>query len=216
MNELASVWEREDDRRAVFARAYGRMTEAMLEAISTKDFEDPDWVGRLLDRFADYYFEAADAWERRGDCPLVWCDAFAACDHEELHNLQILILGINAHINHDLVYALTDVLDDWDQLDATRRLERELDHRNVNLVIARTVDIVQDEIIEPESPVLALLDGLLGGVDEWMFSRLISEWRGDVWEHAQRLLAAPIDQRPTIDSEITQRTKRIARLVTAF
>lgn len=216
MYELAGTWDRVGDRRAVFAAAYGRMTEAMLAAISRDEFEDPVWVDRLLERFADYYFDAVDAWDQKAECPLVWCDAFAACKHEDLHTLQVLFLGINAHINHDLVYALTDVLDDWDRLDATRRLEREVDHRNVNLVIARTVDIVQDEVIDPLSPALGLLDDVLAGLDEWVFSRLIADWRGDVWDQAQRLLAAPADQRSAVDTDITERTSRIARLVTAF
>lgn len=215
MYELASGWERVDDRRAVFANAYGRMTEAMLEAISRSEFEDDAWVGRLLDRFADYYFDAADAWDRDSSgCPVVWCDAFAACDHREIHTLQVLFLGINAHINHDLVYALADVLDDWGDLDATKRLEREVDHRNVNLVIARTVDVVQDEVIDPASPALGLLDELLGGVDEWVFSRVIADWRSDVWKQAQRLLAAA--DRGVVEADIVDRTNRIARLVTAF
>lgn len=216
MNELSSTWDRVGDRRAVFAAAYGRMTEAMLGAISRKEFQDPVWVDRLLDRFADYYFDAVDAWDRDVDCPLVWCDAFAACDQEDLHTLQVLFLGINAHINHDLVFALTDVLDDWDRLDATRRLEREVDHRNVNLVIARTVDVVQDEVIDPRSPALGFLDDMFVGLDEWVFSRLIADWRAEVWDQAQRLLVAPSDHRPAVAADITARTSRIARLVAAL
>ena len=193
MFELASTWERTGDRRALFADAYGRMTEAMLEAISNEEFEDGRWVSRLLERFADYYFDAVDAWDDDTDCPLVWCDAFAACDHD------------------DLVYALADVLDDWDQLDNTARLEREVDHRNVNLVIARTVDVVQDEVIDPRSPMLGVLDDVFAGLDEWLFSRLIAGWRSEVWDQTQRLLKAP--DRTVVDAEIIDRTSRIARMV---
>ncbi len=211
MFELASRWERAGDRRALFADAYGRMTEAMLVAIGRNEFEDCHWVGRLLDRFADYYFEAVEAWDYDSDCPVVWCDAFAACDHDDLHPLQVLLLGINAHINHDLVYALADVLDDWDRLDNTTRLEREVDHRNVNRVIARTVDVVQDEVIDPRSPMLGLLDEVFAGLDEWLASKLIGAWRSDVWAQSQRLLAAP--DRAVVEAEIIDRTSRIARLV---
>ena len=211
MFELASTWERTGDRRALFADAYGRMTEAMLEAISNEEFEDGRWVSRLLERFADYYFDAVDAWDDDTDCPLVWCDAFAACAHDHLNPLQVLFLGINAHINHDLVYALADVLDDWDRLDNTARLEREVDHRNVNLVIARTVDVVQDEVIDPRSPMLGVLDHMFAGLDEWLFSRLIAGWRSEVWDQTQRLLIAP--DRTVVDAEIIDRTSRIARMV---
>lgn len=214
MYGLASAWDSVGDRRAVFASAYGRMTEATLGAISRGEFEDPPWVGRLLERFADYYFDAAEAWDQNSKCPLVWCDAFAACDHDDLHTLQVLLLGINAHINHDLVYALADVLEDWDRLDATTRLEREVDHRNVNLVIARTVDVVQDEVVDPRSPVLELLDEVFAGLDEWLFSRLIARWRSEVWDQAQRLLAAP--DRSAVDADIIDRTSRIAKMVAAF
>lgn len=211
MLELASGWERNGDRRALFANAYGRMTGAMLDAISRNEFEDGRWVSRLLDRFADYYFDAVDAWDVDADCPLVWCDAFAACDHDDLHPLQVLLLGINAHINHDLVYALADVLDDWDRLDNMTRLEREVDHRNVNLVIARTVDVVQDEVIDPRSPILGVLDDVFAGLDEWLFSRLIAGWRSDVWDQTQRLLTA--QDRTVVEAEIIERTSRIARMV---
>lgn len=213
MVELASSWERAGDRRAVFADAYSRMTESMLAAIDRREFEDERWVSRLLDRFADYYFNAVDAWDHDADCPLVWCDAFAACDHNDLHMLQVLFLGINAHINHDLVFALGDVLDDWDRLDATTRLRREVDHRNVNLVIARTVDVVQDEVVDPRSPMLGFLDDIFAGLDEWLFSLLISGWRSDVWDQAQRLLMAP--DRSVVEAEIVDRTSRIARMVAA-
>ena len=211
MFELASGWDLTGDRRAVFADAYGRMTAAMLEAIDRREFEDGHWVARLLDRFADYYFDAVDAWDADTHCPLVWCDAFAACDHDDLHTLQVLLLGINAHINHDLVYALADVLDDWDRLDNTTRLEREVDHRNVNLVIARTVDVVQDEVIDPRSPILGVLDEVFAGLDEWLFSKLIGAWRSDVWDQSQRLLATT--DRAVVDAEIIDRTSRIARMV---
>ncbi len=214
MFQLASTWERAGDRRALFADAYGRMTEAMLVAIGRNEFEDCQWVSRLLDRFADYYFEAVDAWDHDTNCPLVWCDAFAACDHDDLHPLQVLLLGINAHINHDLVYALADVLDDWDRLDNTTRLEREVDHRNVNRVIARTVDVVQDEVIDPRSPMLGLLDDVFAGLDEWLASKLIGAWRSDVWAQSQRLLTVP--DRAVVDAEIIDRTSRIARLVAVF
>lgn len=212
MFELASRWKRHGDRRSLFADAYGRMTEAMLEAIAEGEFRDAEWVSRLLDRFAEYYFDAVEMWDGGGsDCPVVWCDAFAACGHDDLHPLQVLFLGINAHINHDLVYALADVLDDWDRLDAMSRLEREVDHRNVNLVIARTVDVVQDEVIDPCAPILGVLDEMFAGLDEWLFSRLIAGWRSDVWDQTQRLLVAP--DRSAVEAEVIERTSRIARMV---
>jgi hypothetical protein len=216
LRTMATAWDARNDRRAIFADAYGRMTAAMLDAIDGDEFADGGWVARLLDRFADYYFLAADAWEAGEGCPDVWCDVFETTSKDELNALQALFLGINAHINHDLVYALADVLDDWESLDQSRRLLRRRDHAGVNLVIARTVDVVQEEVVESRSPIFGLLDTAFGQIDEWVFSRLIAEWRSHVWDDAQRLLASPRSERPSIDADVCTRTRRIARMVVAL
>ncbi len=58
MHEQADAWENRRDKRAIFLRCYAMMTANMLRALESRRFEDQDWVGRLLHRFADYYFSA--------------------------------------------------------------------------------------------------------------------------------------------------------------
>ena len=60
LEALAGGWEAAADRRFLFARAYALMTTAMLARVEGGGFADPQWVHRLLDRFADYYFVVAD------------------------------------------------------------------------------------------------------------------------------------------------------------
>lgn len=207
-------WQDADDRRAIFAESYRRMTSRMHEAVVADAFTDSAWVGRLLDVFADYYFVACDAHEAADPaCPGVWDAAFTACTDHRQHPLQVLFLGVNAHINHDLVFALVDVLDDWDDLDANARGRRLDDHLAVNTVIARTVDEVQDEVVEKWSPAMGLVDCLMGPLDEWVFSRMIAGWRDDVWASTQLLLAANHDERPAIEASIHDHALRIGRMV---
>jgi len=211
---LAESWTSADDHRAIFAAAYGTMTVAMLDAIDRGEFADGAWVGDLLDRFADYYFVAVEGHEAAaGGCPTVWQEAFDACRSGGLHPLQHLFLGINAHINYDLAFSLADVLADWHDLDDGARAGRLADHSTVNRVIEQTVDVVQDEVIAPISPVMATIDRALWRVDEWAFSRLITGWRGAVWDDAVRLLEADDEARPLVVAAIEERSLGMARRV---
>lgn len=214
MRSLSEAWLGAGDRRALFIQAYQTMTSNMLSAIESRQFLDGDWVGALLDRFADYYFVAVDAFDRRdGSCPVVWRDALAACEASHLHPLQLLFLGINAHINYDLAFALNDVLPDWADLAPERRRQRKQDHDGVNRVIERTVDAVQSGVIEPASPVMGLVDRAMGPVDEWLFAHLIAEWRDDVWDYAIRLLESEPWRRTEVVGAIQTRALRHADLI---
>ena len=65
------------------------------------------------------------------------------------------------------------------------------DHLRVNDVIGRTIDVVQDEVIEELDPEMDLVDKLFGPMDEWVISGLISRWREDVWVAAVAMVADP-------------------------
>jgi hypothetical protein len=214
---LQVTWTAAGDRRAYFAEAYGAMTTAMLTGVSDGGFADEVWVGRLLDRFADYYFEAVDAYDALADgraCPRVWLDAFECCRRDDLSRLQVVLLGINAHINHDLPLALADVLDDWDELDEAVRAGRLADHEQVNTVIERSTDLVQDAVVNQAVPLLALADRLLGPIDEAVFNRVVSCWREHGWEDAQRLVAAKDPEaREGVRADIEERARRWAGLI---
>ena len=103
--------------------------------------------------------------------------------------LQRLFLGVNAHINYDLVLTLIDLLrDEWSHLDEHGIAHRLSDHRKVNEIIANTIDEVQDTILEREAPALDLIDKGLGRLDEMLIAKLITAWRDRVWEQAVYLL----------------------------
>lgn len=205
MNALVTAWG-DSDRRCLFAHAYRTMTSSMLRAIEAGEFDDDEWVGRLLDRFADYYFDAVVLYDSDPPrCPQVWTMAFDAGVDEELHSLRVLLLGINAHINYDLAFSVADVLDDWADLDESRRASRRSDYERVDAVIRRTVDLVQSEVVEPVAPEMGVVDRLLGPIDEWLFSALITDWRNDTWEDAIRILESGTGRLDETRSQIEER-----------
>ena len=216
MDMLIAEWERVVDRRVDFLRCYRMMTGNMLLAIEEGEFNDGPWVRQLLQNFADYYFAALDDYEHnRPKTPIVWSTAHRTAVQPKTPVLQNLLLGINAHINYDLVLTLYDLLSpEWNALSSAGRRRRYEDHRHVNVVIGRTVDEVQDSVVEPEARLMDIVDKLLGPIDEWTASLLIRNWREEVWHHTQQMLAAQNDtEREIVRQEVESTTLRRAKTI---
>lgn len=192
MDSLAQAWEQQSDRRSFFLRCYALMTGNMLIAIDRGEFHDAAWVSRLLHLFADYYFVALDAYEHGDNAtPPVWRLAHDAARQQESPVLQDLLLGINAHINYDLVLTLVDMLEpEWQSLGPELQSWRYKDHCHVNDIIASTIDSVQQQVVAPDERWMGLLDWVLGPLDEHAAARLIRQWREDVWQRAMAMLVA--------------------------
>lgn len=190
MDAQIEEWEKRSDHRAIFLRCYSMMTHNMLTAVRAGQFHDPDWVTSLLNHFAGYYFNALEAYEASGQsAPPVWMVAHEAADREGTLALQNLLLGVNAHINYDLVLTLVDILGpEWSDLIESQRQTRYQDHCHVNTIIGKTIDAIQDQVIEIEQPDMDLIDKALGPLDEWLMSNLISNWRDEVWDQAVEIL----------------------------
>jgi hypothetical protein len=80
---------------------------------------------------------------------------------------------------------------EWHDLPAAQREARRRDYLAVNGIIAATVDAVQDTVLEPAVPILALVDVLLGPTEEFLMSRMLEQWRESAWENAIALVEAP-------------------------
>ncbi len=192
MVAVLTQWESAGDRRAIFLGCYTMMTRNMLAALDAGRFHDGPWVRALLEHFAGYYFDALAACEAGAPiAPAVWRRTFAAAGRPKTRALQNLLLGVNAHVNFDLTFAVVDMLaPEWAGLSEVEREARYQDFCQVNRIIAETVDEVQDEVLERYAPAMDLVDKLLGRLDEWIAARMITRWRDEVWRNVVRWLAA--------------------------
>lgn len=189
MDQYVNEWKSSQDYRHVFLNCYQLMSANMMAAVEQNEFHDSVWVDKLLHRFVDYYFDGLTCYDCGDQTPKVWHQAHIGTLDHTLSELQFLILGVNAHINYDLVLALYDLLQpEWQILTETQKKLRYEDHCHVNHVISKTIDRVQDEILEPLNPALDWIDRLFGRMDEYLISRLIISWREDVWDNTQELL----------------------------
>lgn len=192
------------------------MTANMLAGIDRREFDDPDWVDNMVQRFAGYYFEALTAYE--GDpaaAPRVWRLAHDTCREPDVWAIQKLLLGINAHINYDLVLTLDEMLGpDWSELSNDRRASRLRDYRQVNDIIAATVDAVQDDVLAQAMPVMRYLDIVMGPGDEFLLSRLLFRWRDQVWAYGVRLVeAGDLEAREVVIREMEEEAMRRANAI---
>src|SRR5262245_11250346 len=174
------------DRRCVFATVYGMMSREMRRRIARGFFLDNAWVTRYLVAFANRYHQAlvaaeAGEWAR---IPRSWRVAFDTARSGSALALQDLLLGINAHVNHDLALGLAEVGIDPD------RAERHRDHTSVNQILEAITDVVQTRVCDAYAPGLASLDRAAGSLDELAanFSMVVA--RESAWETAVALANA--------------------------
>jgi hypothetical protein len=169
------------DRRSVFLTVYTTMTANVQSGIQSRFFTDPDWVRDYVITFAEYYRRAAVAFERRDfeSVPRPWQLAFVAAIQGETLVAQDALLGINAHINYDLTYTLTELSIDPD------RESKRADHDRINEILGRLVDVVQDTLVAVYSALgIAELDELLGSFDEQLAVFGFRQSRQLAWRNA--------------------------------
>lgn len=216
MRSTVAVWHAARDRRAIFLDCYSRMTANMLSALADGAFVDAPRTASLLTRFAGFYFDALAAWEADPNAaPAPWRIAFDAARTPSAWAVQDLLLGVNAHINHDLALTVAEIYaEQWAGMDAGARAVAQVDFSRVNDIIAATIDEVQDQVLEPFDPVLNMFDVAMGPMDEWLISRLVVSWRARVWEHAVYLLEARDSaRREATRNQIVSSTVRIAEAI---
>ena len=192
LSRFVQKWQADKDRRVIFAHTYYLMTGNMLSALRGGEFHDRKWVSALLDRFAVYYFSALSKYEHAPiSAPPVWRIAFQVAENENSYTVQHLLLGVNAHINFDLVATLIDLLkDEWKTLTMQQKRQRYEDHTHVNEIIGKTFDETQELVIARYSPVLDRLTQYSFNLDNLIISSLIASWREQAWQHAVAYLDA--------------------------
>lgn len=190
MDVLLAGFEAQNDWRAVFMRAYRLTTQRVGEAIGAGEFIDRAWMTRLDVQFAGYYFAALARWDSGQPPSEPWRIAFECTRYRRTNVLQDVGLGMNAHINHDLVLAIVDVLEPDDDLAV-----REKDHSHMNAVLARILNEVQRDVTLRYDPSLLLADFTLGRIDEDIAAFSIEVARDHVWDNVLSVMESTHPER---------------------
>jgi hypothetical protein len=171
------------DRRAIFASVYALTTLRMAQSIDGGDYTNTAWMQNYQTTFANYYRKALHDYEvgNASAVPEPWRIAFDAAASGETLIIQDALLGMNAHINFDLPFAIEKVKI------SPNTTSRYLDHTRVNDVLAE----VGDEIIAALGSLYgsnyATLDAALGPADELFLSVGMATARQNAWNNAVSL-----------------------------
>lgn len=114
LNEFESLEERlskEDlPQFVLFNRAYLIVTQKITQAATAGYFNNPRFIEMFSICFAQYYFEVVDTTlAHKSGLPLAW--QLLQEPKQNTPQSIYLLMGANAHINHDLPLALAQSLD---------------------------------------------------------------------------------------------------------
>jgi hypothetical protein len=209
MTALADSDQRRNSRRAIFVQLYVLVTAAVRDKVQRGGyFEDGPWAARYLVAFANLYAAARDRYDRGERVPKSWRIAFQTADQRAGLVLQDLLLGVNAHINHDLALALIEAGIDSDRERCYR------DHTAVNRILQDLTDAAQDRIAALYAPGLRVADALAGPLDEVASAFSIEHARENAWRYAVALAAARNGlERRMVETGLDLQASVLARLI---
>jgi hypothetical protein len=200
------------DHKAVFALTYLRTTEEFVRTVGADPhfFSDTPWVNWEDRVFAQLYFNPADAWRNHGPVPGAWRVAFEATESADVTGVGDLLLGMNAHIQRDLPFALAHV-----GLVRPDGQSRKADHDKVNQFLDRVATRLQQELASRYDQLFVATAGA-GPVDEPAALQGVRTWREIAWRNAQRLVnARSDDERAHVARSIDDYAESQARSILA-
>jgi hypothetical protein len=179
--QLDAYFEAQNDMRGVFVAVYGITTADTAQSIAEGAFLDAAWLADLTIVFGNLYRKALYDYEcgNVDAVPEPWRIAFDAAQDPDVPTLKHAILGIHAHINHDLALAIAAVTP------AHTRDTRMLDFYLMDTVLDTAIDPVQDMLAERYEEGLARLDTQFESLDELVIARTINAWRHRAWRVAR-------------------------------
>ncbi|CAN5687603.1 DUF5995 family protein [soil metagenome] len=215
--EVAAALERVEadclsrrDRRGVFATAYLQITRAIERELALGSFQDAAWTAHYLVAFGNLYRNAALAFDSgdMSNVPKAWRLAFQAARDGEGLVIQHLVLGINAHINHDLALALLVA-----GIDPGRSM-RYADHTRVNSILERTTEDLKHQVSSLHAPLLQRIDWIAGRLDDDLTRFSIPKAREHAWTFAVMLSGVrDPGERALMNRALDEQAAVLARLV---
>ena len=201
VEELRALALAADDAAGHFPAMYAEVTARVERRCAEGGFEDPERMRRFVDVFAGHFTRAAADRDR---APVCWQASWDVAGDRRLLVVQHLLLGVNAHVNHDLPQAVVEVAGDG-PLQAVRA-----DFDAVNDVLAAT----QGDVLRRLGRVAGWtgVAARAGGDRAFRFS--LTAARRQAWQAAERLRALPSEQRPAHLRELDRLVGVLAYLVT--
>ncbi|MGA5299778.1 DUF5995 family protein [Nucisporomicrobium flavum] len=171
------------NRVASFNSLYFTITDRVAGALKSSEVHDADFLEMLDVEFAKRYFDALRLWgEENLNTPDAWEVLFRRAQDKRVSRLAAAMLGVNAHINHDLAWALVAT---WKSTGAPAEDDPiHPDYLLVNKIFYQEIPRLRRRY---STSWQLRIDGLVGDLDDWSQRVLVAATRARAWEQAQRL-----------------------------
>ncbi len=172
------------DHRAVFANTYLLLTKEIRTTIKRRPrfYDDRRWLIYLDVAFANYFFAN---FRKGAEPPEAWKIAFETAARGDQNAAQDMLLGINAHVQRDMAYAMAAV-----GLRFPDGRSRKPDHDRGNAILAQGYERIVRSAERRYDPIIALTNSSATPFDDIAGLESVKGWREGVWRNAERLLNA--------------------------
>lgn len=106
IEQLRAAAHEAGDASGYFAAMYARVTDRVQHAIDEGRFGDGERMAHFARTFADWYLGPRTGTRQQPAC---WVTAGDAAHDSTLLIVQHLLLGVNAHVNHDLPQVVVEL-----------------------------------------------------------------------------------------------------------
>ena len=192
------------DASGYFAAMYARVTDRVQRAIDDGRFGDGERMAHFARTFADWYLGPRAGMRERPEC---WQIADDAAGEPRLLIVQHLLLGVNAHVNHDLPQVVVE-------LTAGTRVPVEAlraDFDAINDILAETQPAILRDLGRASG--WTQLAAAAGGGRVFNFS--LDRARDEAWRTAVRLHRLDPATRIVDAGELDSAVTGLSQLITA-
>jgi hypothetical protein len=217
VRHLRAEWQRHDascDHRAPVYYSYLEITKGLR-----RDLGGPRpgivrhrrWMTYLITTFSNRFRAAFAHYAAGRPVPDSWRIAFETYDSGDANAGQDVLLFSNAHVQHDLPFALEEM-----GIATPEGKSRKPDHDAVNAINREVFDPIQDYISEHYDPSFSTIDAGPSPLDETATLELVESWRENAWRYGERLLAAETtEERDAVVAEIRDNSRSWAERISS-
>jgi len=177
---------------------YLQVTQAVEQRVASGGFNDSAWLSQLDIHFAALYFSALGAALGSQPCPECWEAMFAVRNQASIARIQFAFAGMNAHINHDLPFAIVAACQATNTV-PEHGTPQYNDYTAVNTTLDGLIDTARQTLN------VRLVGGALPDVSH--LADLVAAWdiaafREKAWQNAEGIWDDPAIGRAILESSI--------------
>lgn len=218
LDYVAEALLRANDEHAAFPDIYAVITRRVADEVARPDgpFQEPAWISQLAGRFCSRYLETL-RWAMAGSPQdtSAWASAYATEGAAEMPPVQHALLGLSAHINHDLAIGIhATIVARGHARDREKIARYKHDHDYVNKLLEAAIPEAFDRLIERHHCATTWWLDRAGWLTRWCTMELLTRWRARVWIEVEALLATRTRaQHARVLRRIAARAARIGLLL---